>query len=310
MQEGNANWPGVVAAIAVITTGAPAAADVTISYSPTALNVGETVQLSIRLTANPGPAINVAGIQFHYETGSDAWTALGPTAFTWVPAIMHDPGQWFIDENLPEPQGLAFFPAAAITIAGGGNVEFARLTVTPTAPGDYDLASGLTLFNSMGVPHDVKGGEPFTLTIIDPTPGACCLPDGSCLELSADGCEAKAGAFEGPDTLCDDVECPQPQGACCFGAGGCVFLSEVDCGIASGSWQGSGTDCADGDGDGQADDCACLGDLDGDGLVSTSDLLMLLGAWGDAGGPADLDGDGLVSTSDLLLLLGAWGDCI
>jgi hypothetical protein len=50
------------------------------------------------------------------------------------------------------------------------------------------------------------------------------------------------------------------------------------------------------------------GDLDGDGLVSTSDLLMLLGMWGacDADCPADLDGDGVVGTSDLLLLLGNW----
>ncbi len=309
MQEGNAKRPGVLAGLVVLAAGAPAVADVTISYSPTALNVGETVQLSIRLTANPGPAIDVAGIQFHYETGSDAWTALGPTAFAWVPAIMHDPSQWFITESLPEPQGLAFFPAAAITIAGGGNVEFARLTVTPTAPGGYDLASGLTLFNSVGVPHDVKGGEPFPLTITDPTPGACCLADGSCLSLAIDGCEAEGGVFEGPGTTCDDIECPQPSGACCFGAGSCLFLSESDCGTASGNWQGPGTDCADADGDGQPDACACLGDLDGDGVVASSDLLALLAAWGDAGGPADLDGNGLVATSDLLLLLGAWGGC-
>jgi len=54
----------------------------------------------------------------------------------------------------------------------------------------------------------------------------------------------------------------------------------------------------------------CLGDLDGDGSVSGSDLAILLGAWGPcAGCPADLDGSGDVSGSDLALLLGAWGDC-
>jgi hypothetical protein len=56
---------------------------------------------------------------------------------------------------------------------------------------------------------------------------------------------------------------------------------------------------------------AIPGDIDGDGMVSTSDLLALLGAWGgclDCGDcPADLDGDCQVSTADLLILLGNWG---
>jgi subtilisin family serine protease len=54
----------------------------------------------------------------------------------------------------------------------------------------------------------------------------------------------------------------------------------------------------------------CNADLDGDGNVSTADLLELLGSWGPCPGcPADLDGDGDVSTSDLLILLGTWGPC-
>ncbi|MHC4428309.1 MAG: LamG-like jellyroll fold domain-containing protein [Planctomycetota bacterium] len=54
------------------------------------------------------------------------------------------------------------------------------------------------------------------------------------------------------------------------------------------------------------------GDLDGDGSVSTSDLLIMLGAWGPCPDPpdpcpADLNGDGLVGTGDLLMLLANWG---
>jgi hypothetical protein len=54
------------------------------------------------------------------------------------------------------------------------------------------------------------------------------------------------------------------------------------------------------------------GDLNGDGVVNVSDLLILLGAWGPcpSGGepcPADLNGDGSVNVSDLLILLGNWG---
>jgi hypothetical protein len=56
---------------------------------------------------------------------------------------------------------------------------------------------------------------------------------------------------------------------------------------------------------------ASTGDLNGDGVINVSDLLILLGAWGDcpASGPcpADLNGDGTVNVSDLLILLGNWG---
>ncbi|MCH7849592.1 MAG: hypothetical protein IIB53_14675 [Planctomycetes bacterium] len=54
-----------------------------------------------------------------------------------------------------------------------------------------------------------------------------------------------------------------------------------------------------------------LGDLDGDGTVGVSDLLILLGAWGQCDDCndciADLDGDCVVGVKDLLILLGNWG---
>jgi len=46
-------------------------------------------------------------------------------------------------------------------------------------------------------------------------------------------------------------------------------------------------------------------DLDGDNVVGSADLGILLGAWGGSG-PADLDGDGVVGPADLAILLGAW----
>ena len=48
-------------------------------------------------------------------------------------------------------------------------------------------------------------------------------------------------------------------------------------------------------------------DIDGDGAVGSSDLGILLSAWGEMGGPGDLNGDGMVDSADLGQLLAAWG---
>lgn len=52
-------------------------------------------------------------------------------------------------------------------------------------------------------------------------------------------------------------------------------------------------------------------DLNCDGVVDVSDLLMLLGNWGNCPRSGDcvgdINGDGIVDVSDLLLLLGSWG---
>ena len=51
---------------------------------------------------------------------------------------------------------------------------------------------------------------------------------------------------------------------------------------------------------------ACLGDVDGDGLVDFSDLVGVLAAWGTADPVADLNGDGTVDFTDLLAVLAGW----
>ena len=56
----------------------------------------------------------------------------------------------------------------------------------------------------------------------------------------------------------------------------------------------------------------CPGDGNGDGVISTADLLGLLAAWGTSDPTYDIappGGDGVVSTADLLALLSAWGPC-
>jgi hypothetical protein len=55
----------------------------------------------------------------------------------------------------------------------------------------------------------------------------------------------------------------------------------------------------------------CQLDFDDDGIISGSDLAILLGSWGPCPGPcaADVDGNGVVDGLDLGSLLGAWGPC-
>jgi len=53
-------------------------------------------------------------------------------------------------------------------------------------------------------------------------------------------------------------------------------------------------------------DCPC--DINGDGVVNTEDLLILLGNWGGSG-DGDVDNNGVVNTADLLALLADWGEC-
>jgi len=76
------------------------------------------------------------------------------------------------------------------------------------------------------------------------------------------------------------------------------------------AWQaqiGQSTHISDGD----ADALAALygdvvaGDLSGDGVVDSTDLAILLAAWGTS--DADLDGDGVCGSSDLAILLAGWG---
>lgn len=54
-----------------------------------------------------------------------------------------------------------------------------------------------------------------------------------------------------------------------------------------------------------------MGDINGDGVVSTADLLLLLAAWGACDDckvcPEDLDDTCSIGTSDLLILLANWG---
>lgn len=64
-----------------------------------------------------------------------------------------------------------------------------------------------------------------------PPTGACCLSDGSCIEVTEETCAAQGGLYQGDGSDCDTANCPQP-GRCWLTAGGPKFVME--------NWKASG----------------------------------------------------------------------
>ena len=76
-------------------------------------------------------------------------------------------------------------------------------------------------------------------------PEACCLPDGTCENLTRAECLAQGGTPQGCGTKCadPDIECEDTQ-ACCID-GNCLDLPPAECKALGGTPQGKGTECAD-----------------------------------------------------------------
>lgn len=80
----------------------------------------------------------------------------------------------------------------------------------------------------------------------DPT-GACCLPNGSCIDnVTSAACAAQGGIYRGNGVLCSAQMCPEFPRACCFASGGgtCQNLTPSQC-IGFGGTPGpAGSACA------------------------------------------------------------------
>ena len=95
----------------------------------------------------------------------------------------------------------------------------------------------------------------------------------------------------------------QFTGVCCTIDGCDSETIEQDCDSINGTWYAD-TSCEEIDCD--LFDCP---DINGDGTVNVSDLLIVIAYWGSPGSPADVNEDGIVDVSDLLMVVGNWGPC-
>jgi hypothetical protein len=143
--------------------------------------------------------------------------------------------------------------------------------------------------------------------------GACCFFDGSCGDtLSPEECAEASGTYQGNDSTCSGVSCPQPTGACCASNGACNPLPQATCmQIPGATWGGPGTTCADQNGNGTPDGCEppCPGDTNADGIVDVEDLVTVITTWGQPDGAGDVSGDGDVDVEDLVMVITGWGEC-
>lgn len=111
--------------------------------------------------------------------------------------------------------------------ANGGWAKFAGLNQFCRPSGDWVMRMTWTSLNC-------QGGT-----------GACCMPDGTCVEATEADCTAAGGAYQGEGTDCATTQCEELMQACCFeSTGGCLDLQPSDCTAAGGIPAGVGTDCA------------------------------------------------------------------
>jgi hypothetical protein len=77
--------------------------------------------------------------------------------------------------------------------------------------------------------------------------GACCYPDGSCVDpIDSVDCEGQGGVYQGDGTSCAGVECvPQMQGTCCYPDGSCADDQyQSQCEADGGTYMGDFVSCA------------------------------------------------------------------
>jgi len=90
----------------------------------------------------------------------------------------------------------------------------------------------------------VSFGMVDTIRAVPPATGACCLPNGACIDATSANCQAAGGSYNGDGTACSSTQCPQPViGACCLPGGLCLELTAANCALGGGVYQGDNSSC-------------------------------------------------------------------
>lgn len=195
-----------------------------------------------------------------------------------------------------------FLGSSDFTPTGAGDITVSNnttaiLTFNETVVASFNESTQVLVFDSLDVFADLDGdgyGDPAVpVNACDPentTPYA--FNDQDCNDANAAVYFGAAGTSENLDNNCDGV------------VDGSEILTVLGCTDA----EATNYDPAATVDDGTCEFPICLGDLNGDLLVSVADILEILGAFGCAENCSeDLTGDGSVSVEDLLVLLANFG---
>ncbi len=175
-------------------------------------------------------AFTVDGIQ----DGSPDGIALIDSLGVVIEAIAY--GGSFIAADGPAA-GVLFEDVGVEDASATGESEEVALQRIPNGTGPWRV----TTDGGLG-----PDGTPGTLNVVPlPAPhGACCLPDGFCLEaLEAVLCVGASGTYGGDASLCTG-DCPILIGACCLPNGNCTAHAQSDCDIEGGAFAGVGVQCS------------------------------------------------------------------
>lgn len=221
---GSSTTEDCAAAVTTWSGGEPAVLNIIAAFAGNPRLAG----LTFGLNYSAGVSILEGGSCGDFELPDASWPASGTgNAVTWSSAQTDDLVEcyWF----------------AAYNYYGG--VEMFCLGPHPTQGGNFaddDVPSNIDPIAGYGVFGFNSAGE---APCPDGPPGACCLPDGTCVITLRQDCEALGGVFQGKGTACETVECPQPAtGACCIDED-CVILTQQQCIDRGGEYQGDDEPC-------------------------------------------------------------------
>jgi len=251
--------------------GALTTLDLTLAFTNTTGGSSWAGDLLIEITAPNGQCLSIGG--YDVSSSCTAGTSIWPTAWNVTASGTYTASYDFSNS------GLSGSGLWGLTLTNGWSTS---------ASMDYNMTA--TLGGVCTGPPAIPGCTDVSACNFDST---ATIDDGTCEFTSCAGCiDSTACNYDSTATLND---------------GSCDFTSCAGC-LDSTACNYDSTATID-DGTCEFTSCACPEDVNGDGMVSVSDVLALLSEFNCLTGcTADVDGDGAVTVSDLLAILAAFGN--